>query len=159
MTLRSLFSMNRTNISLSTSFRQGHLPWLFQVWGKMLPPTHSWKLCWKMLLFIILYMVGDLGESLCLKKYWFCSLRKETLVSYYISKTEWETYIIYAKLYFAKVVFQGSLNICSLSSKDQSQEWHLYLWIVSVFPQFWNLRDIFPHPMFLRTFEILPGHS
>ena len=29
-------------------------------------------------------MVGDLGESLCLKKYWFCSLRKETLVSYYI---------------------------------------------------------------------------
>ena len=30
-------------------------------------------------------MVGDLGESLCLKKYWFCSLRKETLVSYYIS--------------------------------------------------------------------------
>ena len=28
-------------------------------------------------------MVGDLGESLCLKKYWFCSLRKETLVSYY----------------------------------------------------------------------------
>ena len=32
-------------------------------------------------------MVGDLGESLCLKKYWFCSLRKETLVSYYISIT------------------------------------------------------------------------
>ena len=30
-------------------------------------------------------MVGDLGESLCLKKYWFCSLRKETLVSYYIA--------------------------------------------------------------------------
>ena len=29
-------------------------------------------------------MVGDLGESLCLNKYWFCSLRKETLVSYYI---------------------------------------------------------------------------
>ena len=29
-------------------------------------------------------MVGDLGKSLCLKKYWFCSLRKETLVSYYI---------------------------------------------------------------------------
>ena len=32
-------------------------------------------------------MVGDLGESLCLKKYWFCSLRKETLVSYYIKST------------------------------------------------------------------------
>ena len=30
-------------------------------------------------------MVGDLGKSLCLKKYWFCSLRKETLVSYYIN--------------------------------------------------------------------------
>ena len=29
-------------------------------------------------------MVGDLGKSLCLKKYWFCSVRKETLVSYYI---------------------------------------------------------------------------
>ena len=28
-------------------------------------------------------MVGDLGKSLCLKKYWFCSLKKETLVSYY----------------------------------------------------------------------------
>ena len=28
-------------------------------------------------------MVGDLGESLCLKKRWFCLLRKETLVSYY----------------------------------------------------------------------------
>ena len=41
-------------------------------------------------------MVGDLGESLCLKKYWFCLLRKETLVSYYILvKTEWETYTIY----------------------------------------------------------------
>ena len=24
-------------------------------------------------------MVVDLGESLCLEKYWFCSLRKETL--------------------------------------------------------------------------------
>ena len=24
-------------------------------------------------------MVGDLGKSLCLEKYWFCSLRKETL--------------------------------------------------------------------------------
>ena len=24
-------------------------------------------------------MVGDLGESLCLEKYWFCSLRRETL--------------------------------------------------------------------------------
>ena len=43
MTLRSLFSINRTNISLGTSFCQGHLPWLFQVWGKMLPPTHSWN--------------------------------------------------------------------------------------------------------------------
>ena len=32
-------------------------------------------------------MVGDLGESLCLKKYWFCLLRKETLVSYYIKQT------------------------------------------------------------------------
>ena len=40
-------------------------------------------------------MVGDLGKSLCLMKYWFCSLRKETLVSYYISKTEWETYMRY----------------------------------------------------------------
>ena len=29
-------------------------------------------------------MVGDLGESLCLKKFLFCLLRKETLVSYYI---------------------------------------------------------------------------
>ena len=32
-------------------------------------------------------MVGDLGESLCLKKYWFCSLRKETLVTFHIFLT------------------------------------------------------------------------
>ena len=31
MTQRSLFSINRTRYSLSTSFCQGHLPWLFQV--------------------------------------------------------------------------------------------------------------------------------
>ena len=29
-------------------------------------------------------MVGDLGESLCLEKYWFCSLRRETLCQCYI---------------------------------------------------------------------------
>ena len=50
-------------------------------------------------------MVGDLGESLCLKKYWFCSLRKETLVSYYICKFfMWHGRRLY------KVTFQISLE-------------------------------------------------
>ena len=54
MTLRSLFSMNRTNISLSTSFRQGHLPWLFSSVRENVTPNTQLELCWKMLLFIIL---------------------------------------------------------------------------------------------------------
>ena len=31
-------------------------------------------------------MVGDLGKSLCLEKYWFCSLRRETLCHIILEK-------------------------------------------------------------------------
>ena len=44
--------MNRTNISLSTSFHQGHLPWLFSSVRENVTPNTQLELCWKMLLFI-----------------------------------------------------------------------------------------------------------
>ena len=48
-----LFEQNQ-KLFLATSFHQGHLPWLFQVWGQMLL-QHTDGMCWKMLCYIKLF--------------------------------------------------------------------------------------------------------